>query len=80
MALRQILKTLGNISTAHSLENYRESNTSPNYELVNKKQHSLQISIWISQEPFNRYVSFTFDGWNIDRMLFWSIDWNNPQP
>ena len=45
MALRQILKILGNITTAHSLKNYRERKTPLNYELIDEKQHPLQIPI-----------------------------------
>ena len=36
-ALRQIL----------IIQNYRKSNTWPNYEVFNEKQHSLQIPFWV---------------------------------
>ena len=48
------------ISLLPSLENHRGSKTRLNYELPNGKQHSLQLPIWISQEPFSTDTSRSY--------------------
>ena len=53
--------------SSHSLQNYRKSDKRLNYELFNREQHSLQISIWVSQEPLNRHFSCIFDRQNTNR-------------
>ena len=35
------------MTAVHNLENHREGKARPNYELLNRKQHSLRITTWI---------------------------------
>ena len=54
-------KAYPSFPSSDSLQNYRKSNTRRKHELFNGKYCSLQIPVWVPQEPLKRYFSRILD-------------------